>query len=281
MSKPAPSNPTSNNATSQLVTQIREHILSAKLQPGERFMTEAELSERFGLSRSITREAVSRLRALGILDSRQRAGLIIGQPDPADVLAQTLPFYTRCATARDELARLRYVMETGAIELAALYATEEQNQRMAQIVDDWEHAVRDDTQVSAGFAADVQFHSLILEMSGVPLVSAMHRAVADYFTGTRWREPVWPEAIHDNAWQHRAIALAIAARDPEQARSLLRMHLGYLRQMHLYPDKSRRHAAASTPDPAAPTTASNSGDSSPAPTRRRPKRAPANTKPRR
>jgi GntR family transcriptional regulator, transcriptional repressor for pyruvate dehydrogenase complex len=217
------------NLTQRLVIRIREDLLGLNIQPGEAFMTEAELSERYGVSRSITREAVSRLRALGILDSRQGKGLIFRQPKLADVLEMSIPYMAGSAEETEQLARTRYVLETGSIELAVQNASQEQIDRMFALVDQWEACVKDSSRVKEGFSVDAAFHCLLLEMSNVPAMASMHRVIINFFAVTFWPEPTWGENMNRNFWQHRAIAAAVAGRDVEQARSQLRLHVGYLR----------------------------------------------------
>lgn len=227
--------PNTDTLTNSLADRIREDLLAAKLKPGASFMTEAAIAERYGTSRSITREAVSRLRGLGILKSRQRTGLIVSRPDPVHLLSQSMPFLGLADSDFAQLARLRYVLETGAIEMAVIHATDGQIQAMRELVEEWEHCVRDGSMVKRGFEVDAAFHAMILEMSNVPIVAGMHKVIVDYFLMTQWQKPVWPPTMQDNAWQHRAIYDAIANRDLEQARAQLRLHIGYLRDRAVQP----------------------------------------------
>ena len=63
----------------ELAQKIRHRIQTERLPDGSFFMTEAQLAAEYGTSRTVTREAVSRLQALGILEGRKRKGLIVVQ----------------------------------------------------------------------------------------------------------------------------------------------------------------------------------------------------------
>jgi len=91
-------------------------------------MTVDQVSVHYDVSRTIAREAVSQLRALGILKSRQRKGLLIGQPDPVSLMARWVPFYSHGTDGKQllRLAQLRYTLELGAVDLAVTNATSEQ-----------------------------------------------------------------------------------------------------------------------------------------------------------
>jgi len=221
--------------TERLVDAVRQDLLAADLAEGDLFMTELALCTRYQVSRSVAREAISRLQALGILHSRQRRGLLMGRARPGKVLGQCLPFMLKTDRDLRQLGRFRYVLETGAIELAATHATPSQVERMMALVDDWERYTRDGATVGEGFATDAAFHCLILEMGGVEMLSHLHQVIVDYFAETRWEAAEWPEQMDQHRWQHRGIAEAIARHDVEQARAQLRHHISYLRELPLRP----------------------------------------------
>jgi GntR family transcriptional repressor for pyruvate dehydrogenase complex len=200
-----------------LAERLRTEILTKGLSEDDVFMTEAQISARHGISRSITREAVSRLRALGILKSRQGKGLLVDRADSIALLAKTLPFSARSPQAYRHLGELRYVLELGAVDLAVTNATAEQVARLADLAE----AYADASPATDG-AIEFAFHSLILEMTANPWVSGLHQVIAEYF---RSAAPPPPAPTSKNVWEHRAIAAAFRKRDAELARSLLRQHL--------------------------------------------------------
>ena len=74
-----------------LAATLRREIQESPLEDGDFFMTESDLAETYGVSRTVAREAVGRLKSLGMLEGRKRKGLIIRRPDPLKLLTQTLP----------------------------------------------------------------------------------------------------------------------------------------------------------------------------------------------
>src|SRR5215472_7921844 len=100
---------TSSTRAATLAEQIRRRIQAEQLRDGELFMTEAQLAAEYGVSRNITREAVSQLRALGILEGRKRKGLIVRLPNPVRLLSHSLPSLARSEEHFSELVKLRYV----------------------------------------------------------------------------------------------------------------------------------------------------------------------------
>ena len=111
MSEELYTEPNTRTLANDLARKLRSYLLNGDLVEGDLVMTEAEVAERFQVSRGIAREAVSQLRAIGILKSRQSKGLIVGQVDPVDLFAQSLPFYHRTSRSLGQIARMRYVLE--------------------------------------------------------------------------------------------------------------------------------------------------------------------------
>ena len=87
------------NLSQQLAERIRRHIEQARLPDGTLFMTEADVAEKYQVSRTVAREAVGRLRAIGLLEGRQRKGLIVRHPDPVQLFPDNLPSLTQVSTA--------------------------------------------------------------------------------------------------------------------------------------------------------------------------------------
>ena len=208
----------------ELARRIRQRIQSAQLADGSFFMTEAQLAAEYGASRTVTREAVSRLQALGLLEGRKRKGLIVRCPDPLRLFQNSLPSLMTSPDDWRDLAQLRYALEVGAIELAVRAATEEQIERLGQVEADLEQAVMEDSTSAKTVELDVQFHGLILEMTGSRMIAGMQQVLVEVFQ-------VMPKAKPSTAtaervcWEHRELLDAIRERDIERARAMIRVQL--------------------------------------------------------
>ena len=64
----------------KVVAALRQRIIYGNLVPGDKLPTEHKLIEEFGVSRTVIREAISGLKAEGLLSSRQGAGVFILPP---------------------------------------------------------------------------------------------------------------------------------------------------------------------------------------------------------
>lgn len=208
----------------ELAQKIRHRIQTERLPDGSFFMTEAQLAAEYGTSRTVTREAVSRLQALGILEGRKRKGLIVRCPDPLRLFQNSLPSLVTSPDDWRDLAQLRYAIEVGAIELAIRGATDEQIERLAQIEQELEQAVQEDIQSARTIELDVKFHSLILEMTGSRLIAGMQQVLVKFFQ-TMPRSILSSASAERICWEHRELLDAIRDRDIERARAMIRVQI--------------------------------------------------------
>jgi GntR family transcriptional regulator, transcriptional repressor for pyruvate dehydrogenase complex len=158
-----------------------------------------------------------------MLEGRKRKGLIVRRPDPIRLLTQTLPSLISSEDDLRELGMLRYALEVGSIELAIQHATEEQLEELARIVSDMEAAFADADLAESFVDLDLQFHALILSMTGSRMISGMRNLLVDFFSKVPRRGNL--VAVADRMiWEHRELYNAIRARDVERARTMIRMH---------------------------------------------------------
>jgi GntR family transcriptional repressor for pyruvate dehydrogenase complex len=205
----------------ELAEQIRQRIQREQLPDGSFFMTEKQLAEQYAVSRTVVREAVSRLQALGMLEGRKRKGLLVRHPDPVRLLSHSLPSLVASPDDWREVALLRYALEVGAIELAIRQATQEQIDKLEEIVRDLEAALRADASSRQSVELDLQFHTHILAMTGSRLIAGMQQVLVQFFQiAPRDGEKANADRI---IWEHRELFHAIRDRDVERARSMLRI----------------------------------------------------------
>ncbi len=205
-----------------LADKIRQRIIEEQLPAGHLLMTEGQLAEEYQVSRTIVREAVSRLRALGILDGKQRKGLVVQRPDFIQLLSDSIPLLATSQADERELKMLRYVLEVGAIELAVKNATAMQLDRLDAIVTRMEKSI-ETQQWEQAIELDLAFHSLVLEMTNSTYVAGMQQVLAQYFQTISEIDRSEPEQKRRIIWEHSELAAAIRNRDLEHARVMIRM----------------------------------------------------------
>jgi GntR family transcriptional regulator, transcriptional repressor for pyruvate dehydrogenase complex len=144
----------------RIYSDILNSIKEGEFKEGDRLLTEHALAERFATSRPTVREALARLRADGIIVTRRGSGTIVGRrPDPdARRFAplETLSDIRRCY-------EFRIVTESGAAELAAIKADEEDVRSIQEVWERLESVV--ETQQGSGAQEDFAFHLAVARAS--------------------------------------------------------------------------------------------------------------------
>jgi DNA-binding FadR family transcriptional regulator len=218
--------PKADSRTARLAEQIRYRIAAEQFADGDLFMTEAQLAKEYGVSRNIAREAVSQLRGLGILEGRKSKGLLVRRPNPVRLLSHSLTAIAQSEEDVRELAKLRYVVEVGSIELAVKHATPEQIEQLKRLARDYEDARKSHADMDRQVELELEYHGLILEMTGSALIIGMQQTLTTFFIKLLGRGSDLPPPPTEERviWQHHAIAQAIGNRDVESARALVRLH---------------------------------------------------------
>src|SRR3954468_10736606 len=61
--------------------QLRDYLKKKSFKPGDSLPSEQQLAESLGVSRNVLREALSRLRMLGIIETKKKRGMLLASPD--------------------------------------------------------------------------------------------------------------------------------------------------------------------------------------------------------
>jgi GntR family transcriptional regulator, transcriptional repressor for pyruvate dehydrogenase complex len=221
-------------AFDQVADQLREHVLAGLLSPGDRLPTEAELCERFGVSRSTIREALRVLASEGLITTRRGAGggtfVALPQTDAmVEYLTGTLSLMAGSrAVSVAELLQARELLEVPAARMAAEHRTDVDLERLAGTI--LRGAAR--VERSRLFEVNRAFHEVILAAAPNRLLWVMTQPVFSTlqvrFLRDRATADFWDMVMAD----HAEILRAVEARDPEAAARSMTTHLANLRPMY-------------------------------------------------
>ncbi len=205
------------------IEKIKEMILDGRLKPGDRLPREADLAEQLGISRGSLREAVRALSMIRILDVRQGDGTYVTSLTP-DILLETMGFiidFHQDASVLD-LFEVRRALEPMAAEKAAILMSDEQTKNLLEHVE----AITRDSEIEELVDNDIAFHHLIAESSGNLVLCSLIDGVAGRTQRARvWRGITQPDSFDQTQREHRAIARAIADRQPSVARAWTEAHI--------------------------------------------------------
>ncbi len=109
----------------EIINQLQNLIDKGELKPGDKLMSERELSEKLKVSRSSVREAFSALELMGILESRPGEGTFISSASATASALLPMSMLMLLGSASEDLLELRWILEGEGAKLAAERASEE------------------------------------------------------------------------------------------------------------------------------------------------------------
>lgn len=228
----------------RLAAALRQRIDRGELAPGERLPTEQALAAQYAVSRTVVREAVSRLRSSGLLVARQGSGVYVAPTDAARPLDFDAAVLADLAAVL-EVVEARRALESEAAALAAVRASAAQRAAIARALDAVDASV---ASGSAGIDEDLAFHRAIADAAGNTQFPRLLRHLEQYLRGamavTRRNESLDPRFIAEVRAEHRAIAEAIARGDATAARAAAAAHMHQAARRLQDADAPIRHAGA-------------------------------------
>jgi GntR family transcriptional repressor for pyruvate dehydrogenase complex len=211
----------------EVAEAIYEMIRSGQVEPGEKLVSVQQLAENFQVGRSAIREALTSLRAMGLVEMKQGEGTYVKEFEKDQI---TFPLSTAILMNKDDIAQLlevRKIIESGTAAAAAKRRTDEQIKLIEAALDSMLGAKGDG---ELGEKADLQFHMALAEAAQNPLLMSLMNHVSDLMAETmRETRRVWlysKETTLEQLYQeHLAIFEAIQARDEGAARNRMLVHL--------------------------------------------------------
>jgi GntR family transcriptional repressor for pyruvate dehydrogenase complex len=204
---------------------LQRRVSRGELRPGDRLPTEKALGEAFGVSRAVVREAIARLKADGLIETRQGSGaFVVEAPKPIN-----LRFWKGAGPDLSELHdifELRVMVESAVAALAAQRRKSADLKAMALHLEAMETAIRTDTD---GTEADDNFHIAMARATHNSYIGRLVEFLGRHFSDSRklaWhgmrRQLAHPEEAQR---EHHALFDAISRSDAEGAQRCAQEHL--------------------------------------------------------
>lgn len=206
---------------------LTEKVRSGALAPGARLPTEAELGAQYGVSRTVVREAVARLRSAGLVIPQQGRGVFVSEaPQP---LGFTIPQEAlRTLPETIALLELRLSVEVESAALCAARRTDEEARALRALMEQVDALKEDPSQVQIHY--DYDFHLKIAECTRNALIHGflgyLRPIIVPRFQLGHIVAPEYKENYYSRIHaEHEAIVAAIERRDASDAREAMRAHL--------------------------------------------------------
>ena len=214
----------------RVVAGLKDKILAGDLPPGHKVPSEAELIEEYGVSRTVIREAVTRLRAEGLVETFQgRGSFVLAMPEPTSFTVESAAIRTHHDVL--DMLDFRLGIESEAAGLAAARVNAAGAEAIRAALAAFVAAAPED-QVEADFL----FHRAVAEASanrsyldlldslGPMMIMLARTRLGDAYSLTDAGHVERVRREHDD------IAAAVITGDPDTARAAMRVHLGNTRR---------------------------------------------------
>ena len=216
----------------EVVLALGSQVRSGELKVGDKLPTESEIMVRFAVSRTVVREALSKLQAASLVETRHGIGtFVMHRPTPGNFqIAQN-----DLATVADVIAvlELRISLETETAGLAAQRRTDAQLEAMQAALAGFQESIEAD---SDAVPSDFAFHMEVARATANPHFADLMTYLGTMIiprtrVGTLQQTPegrlVYLQRVHS---EHESILNAIRQQDADAARAAMRTHLSDSRE---------------------------------------------------
>lgn len=219
--------------------EIKAHILDNALKAGDQLPSEGELARQMSISRNSVREAVKALEGLGILEMRRGLGIFV-RDFGFESIIRNLPYGLLFELKPlNDVLEVRFHLEYGIVERVVQAATDEQVERLREIVE----RMREDAEGGAYSAeADRSFHRVLCESVGNSLLERILELFWDVcqqaLAAQALSSPIDPP---DTCERHAAIVEAVEARSVEALQEATKRHFVGIKKR--LAEAERRHSS--------------------------------------
>ncbi|MEI8188535.1 MAG: FadR/GntR family transcriptional regulator [candidate division NC10 bacterium] len=204
--------------------QLQSLIVGHAFRPGDRLPSERELGQRFGVSRTVVREALRTLSTKGLVEVRDGAGAYVRAPSTelvSELLGICVSHMETGDVTSGHILEMRRILEIEMADLAA-------QRRDAQDLGELEKLIG----LSAGQRSraewakiDYEFHDAVAVASKNPLFPIVLRSISEVLMRARLLGVRLPDYQAKSLHHHRNVYEAIRAGSSEKARAAMADHL--------------------------------------------------------
>ncbi|SHF44946.1 DNA-binding transcriptional regulator, FadR family [Desulfacinum infernum DSM 9756] len=208
----------------QVFEQMRSDILSGRFASEERLPPQDVLAREYNVSRTVIREAQSKLASLGLVRIDQGRGTFVTKPDPSQILKPMLYSLHIDETSTRELIECRYHLELVIVRLAARRCTQTDAAHLEQL---WEAAMEAAKRgdIDSFSREDFAFHHYLAVVSRNRIFARIVDTIRDLNLQFLKDFSRTEGAVERALAYHRRILDAVAARDVEGAEREMLEHL--------------------------------------------------------
>ncbi|MCJ7448981.1 MAG: GntR family transcriptional regulator [Bacteroidales bacterium] len=211
-----------SNLVDKAEMKLIEIFIKKELKPGDPIPKETELAEAMGVSRTVIRESLTRLKTIDIIEAKKHKGTVIKSPSLIKTLEKSLiPNILDDATLRD-IFELRLVIEVGMADFIVQHVTPSDIKNLNEIVRT--EPEKSDT-VLFDIDHEIKFHGLLYEITGNKSLIQFQKLLLPLFNYA-YKSGLINKPIKRKRYvSHKGLIEVLKSGDADKFRSAMRAHL--------------------------------------------------------
>ncbi len=206
---------------------LRNHFREMNLMPGDTIPIETELAESLGVARSVLREALSRLKMLGLIESRTKRGIVLTEPDILTGIEKVMDPKILSHDRLMDILGIIVTIEIGMVDYILIHMKESDLQELEQIVK--RETILEQNRVIP--EEESRFHPKLYEMTGNTTILRLCKLFSPVYAFIREKYgeeiKVFKKGpLNKNRPTHTDLLNILKERDARQFREAMREHLG-------------------------------------------------------
>lgn len=212
--------------TSSLVDKVEAKLVQLlkdrKLKVGDSIPKEIELAESLGVSRTVIREALLRLRVMGLIESKKKKGAVITSPDIFGIISKSMSPHVLDQETLKEMFELRLILEIGMADFIFQRITAEDLADLKKIVSKEPDSTQDHL---FNIEHEIAFHGKLYEITGNETLRKFQRMLLPVFDYVHHSGLLKKQVTIKRFVSHKGLVEIIENGSPELFRNAMRNHL--------------------------------------------------------
>lgn len=217
------------NAVEQVFEQMQGLLIDGTWRAGDKLPSENELSDMFGVSRMTIRQAMQKLKALSLIETRTGSGSYVREFNPEDSLNELIPLMYIGEPSQIHVFQFREMIDSESVRIATLMRDEKGIAKLEEYLEKMKTAAKEDNRREFS-QNDLKYHMAIVKMTGNPMLVKAYDILRNVLKESMYS--VIEKMKYKPALTfHRKILEAIKKGDEAEAEKLMRAHI---RQNYAY-----------------------------------------------
>ena len=199
-----------------------EFLKEKNLKVGDPIPKELDLSVALGVSRTVIREALTRLRLMGLVESKKKSGSVITSPDLFGIMSKSMDPHILDKETLKEIFEIRLVLEIGMADFLFERITEDNLQDLKKIVAE-EPDITDHHLFN--IEHEIAFHGKLYEIAGNTTLKKFQKLLLPIFDYVHHSGLLGISVPLKNFVSHKGLVDVLEKGTPQEFRNAMRDHL--------------------------------------------------------